>query len=164
MSKISEKLKPAADKLKPLSKRLTPVAEKLTDTTMAIAVKLKPIADTFAGKLKPIADKLIPILKPIVAKLNTIPLVNKIVTKLKEFVQKIKNMKVGEATVSQRYTMAKFENWFNQNKSPDDVKAMLKVGTGPTVNTKNYDLWNQYSVFYKISQREKEVKATKAAA
>nr|QMU24893.1 PaRXLR69 [Phytophthora agathidicida] len=164
LSKVTEMLKPVADKAKPLTKKLTPMAEKLTDKTMAIAARLKPIVDAFAGKLKPIADKLMPILKPIAAKLNTYPIVQRVVTKFKEFVQKVKNLKVGEYTVSQRYTMAKFENWFKQNKSPDDVKAMLKVGTGPTVNTKNYDLWIQYTAFYRFSQREKEVKAAAAAA
>ncbi|KAH7488778.1 hypothetical protein PRIC1_007065 [Phytophthora ramorum] len=159
LTKLTDKLKPVAEKVKPLSKKLTPYAEKLTDKAMAAAVRLKPIADKFSGKLKPIADKLLPILKPIAAKLNTVPFINRVVKKLKEFAQKVKNTKVGEATVSQRYTMAKFELWFKQNKSPDEVKAMLKVGAGPIVNTKDYDLWNQYSVFYKISLREKETKA-----
>jgi hypothetical protein len=158
LSKLTEKLKPASDKLTTMAKKLTPAVEKLTDKSLAIAVRLKPIADTFTGKLKPIADKLGPILKPIAAKLNTAPSVKKLVAKFKAFVEKVKNTKVGQATLSERYTMAKFENWFRQNKSPDEIKAMLKVGTGTTVNTKNYDLWNQYSVFYNVAQREKEAK------
>ncbi|KAJ8576222.1 hypothetical protein ON010_g2990 [Phytophthora cinnamomi] len=163
MSKISEKLKPIADKLKPVTNKLTPAAEKITDSAMAVAVRLKPIADTFSGKLKPIADKLMPILKPLGAKLNSYAVVKRITTKLKEYVQKVKNYKIGKATVKERYTMAKFEYWFKQNKSPDDVKEMLKLGTGATVNTKNHDLWAQYKAFYSWVQGDKEMKAAKAA-
>ncbi|KAE8899846.1 hypothetical protein PF005_g14450 [Phytophthora fragariae] len=126
---------------------------------MAVAVRLKLIADKFSGKLKPIADKLLPILKPLGAKLNSNAVVKRITTKLKDFVQKVKNFKIGKATVSERYTMAKFEYWFKQNKSPDDVEEMLKLGTGATVNTKNHDLWTQYSAFYRWAQRDKEMKA-----
>ncbi|GMF17386.1 unnamed protein product [Phytophthora lilii] len=158
VTKLTDKLKPVADKIKPITSKLTPVAAKLTDTTMAVAVRLKPIADKFSGKLKPIADKLIPILKPIGAKLNSIAVINKVTTKFKAFVQMVKNFKIGEATIGQRYTMAKFEYWFKQKKTPDDVKVMLKIGTEPIVNAKNQDLWIQYQVFYKIAKKEKEAK------
>ncbi|KAK1947557.1 hypothetical protein P3T76_001567 [Phytophthora citrophthora] len=164
LTKIAEKLKPTADKVKPLTSKVAPLSEKLTDKAMAIAVRLKPIADTFSGKLKPIADKLMPILKPFADKLKTVPVVKKIVEKFKTFAEKIKNYKVGGHTLSERYTMAKFENWFKQNKSPDDVKAMLKVGEGATVNTKNYDLSIQYNAFFQWATRDKEMKAKKAAA
>lgn len=164
LTKISEKLKPVGDKVKPLTNKVAPLTEKLTDKTMAIAVRLKPIADTFTGKLKPIADKLMPILKPFAAKLKTAPVVQKIIEKFKTFAEKIKNYKVGGHTLSERYTMAKFENWFKQNKSPDDVKTLLKVGEGTTVNTKNYDLSVQYNAFFQWATRDKEMKAKKAAA
>ncbi|KAG7380262.1 hypothetical protein PHYPSEUDO_007572 [Phytophthora pseudosyringae] len=160
LAKLSEKI---ANKAKPLASKLNPVVEKMTGKTMSIAVKLKPITDTFTGKLKPIATKLMPILKPIAARLNKVPIVQKLVEKFKTFAAKIKNYNVGGHTVGERYTMNKFENWFKQNKSPDDVKAMLKVGEGTSVNTKNYDLWTQYSAFYRWAQRDKEVKAAAAA-
>ncbi|OWY97920.1 RxLR effector protein [Phytophthora megakarya] len=168
LNKISEKLKPTTEKFKAQSvTKIEPITEKLTDKAMATAVQLKPVVETFSGKLKPIADKLIPILKLIAAELNTVPIVQRIVAKLKAFVEKVekvKTNKIGEATVGEHYTMAKFENWFKQNKSPDDVKELLKVGTGPIVNVKDYDLWVQYSAFYKWAQRDKEIKAAKAAA
>ncbi|GMF44395.1 unnamed protein product [Phytophthora fragariaefolia] len=159
LSKVSEKLKPMADKLKPVTKKLSPIAEKATDSTMAIAVRLKPIADKFLGKLKPIADTLMPILKPLGGKLNSNAVINRVTTKLKEFVEKVKNFKIGQATLRDRYRMAKFEYWFKQKKSPDDVKEMLKVGAGPIVNTKNQDLLTQYTAFYRWAQRDKEMKA-----
>ncbi|KAG2807639.1 hypothetical protein PC116_g16079 [Phytophthora cactorum] len=164
VTKLSEKLKPTAAKPNPLASKLAPMTEKLADKSMAVAVRLKPIADTFTGKLKPIADKLMPILKPLAEKLKTAPSVNRLIAKLKTFAEKIKNYKVGEHTIGERYTMAKFELWFKQNKTPDDVKAMLKVGEGAAVNTKNYDLSVQYNAFYRWAQRDKEVKAAAAAA
>ncbi|ETL86017.1 hypothetical protein L917_14517 [Phytophthora nicotianae] len=164
VSKLAEKFKPSADKLKSLTTKLAPTTEKLTDKAMAVAVRLKPVADAFPGKLKPIADKLMPILKPLAEKLKATPSVEKLIAKLRNFAEKIKNYKVGEHTIRERYTMAKFELWFKQNKTPDDVKAMLKIGEGAIVNTKNYDLSVQYNAFYRWAQRDKEVKAAKAAA
>ncbi|KAF4028376.1 hypothetical protein GN244_ATG19946 [Phytophthora infestans] len=159
-TKLSEKLKPTTGKLK----SLVPTTEKLVDKSMAIAVRLKPITDAFTGKLKPVADKLIPIFKPIAEKLKTVSSVKNFIAKLKAFVEKIETYKVGEHTIGERYTMAKFELWFKQNKTPNDVKAMLKAGEGAVVNTKNHDLSVQYNAFYKWAQRDKEVKAAKAAA
>ncbi|KAF4029878.1 hypothetical protein GN244_ATG18367 [Phytophthora infestans] len=140
-----EKLKPTTGKLK----SLVPTTEKLVDKSMAIA---------------PVAYKLIPIFKPIAEKLKTVSSVKNFIAKLKAFVEKIKTYKVGEHTIGERYTMAKFELWFKQNKTPNDVKAMLKAGEGAVVNTKNHDLSVQYNAFYKWAQRDKEVKAAKAAA
>ncbi|KAI9986232.1 hypothetical protein PInf_025152 [Phytophthora infestans] len=144
-TKLSEKLKPTTGKLK----SLVPTTEKLVDKSMAIA---------------PVAYKLIPIYKPIAEKLKTVSSVKNFIAKLKAFVEKIETYKVGEHTIGERYTMAKFELWFKQNKTPNDVKAMLKAGEGAVVNTKNHDLSVQYNAFYKWAQRDKEVKAAKAAA
>uniref|UniRef100_A0AAV1TDP6 Uncharacterized protein n=1 Tax=Peronospora matthiolae TaxID=2874970 RepID=A0AAV1TDP6_9STRA len=118
-----------AEELKPVVMKLSQSTflGKTSDVAVAAATGTKALVDKLALQYRAAISKVLKLMEPLGSKLANSP----IFVKLVELAHMIRNIKVGDSTMGERFKAAKVKHSFKTSTGPTGVE--LKESTGPVV-------------------------------